>query len=296
VDMLTRAITVLAHDSTMSQPNDIAIGANDIIYASDPNWSKSTGRVWRITPNGTVTLLASDLGTANGIEVAPGDTTLYVNESTQNNVLAYDLSPSGEISNRRLLIALTGTTLDGMRCDMAGNLYVTRMGNNTRNKGTIAIVSPAGVIVREVQLTGKNPCNICFGGPDGRTCYVMLANDGSIETFRTDTPGRSWQLAHDRITAVAGSGGPPRPFTLAGTYPNPFNSSTVIEYTLNRAEAVDLTVFNLAGQRVAVLERGVESPGRHSIAWDARNMPSGVYFARIQAGGATETRRMVLVK
>ncbi len=293
VDMTTRAVTVYAHESSMSQPNDLAIGTNDIVYASDPNWTKSTGRIWRIGTDGAVTLLDSGLGTTNGIEVSPDDRTLYVNESSQNNVFAYDLSPSGEISNKRLLINLPATSLDGMRCDIAGNLYLTR-----KNKtGTIAIVSPQGTLLREVKLSGSSPSNIAFGGPDGRTCYVTMANDGSIETFRTDTPGRSWKLFEDRKpTLVAGSLNTPKPFGIAGTHPNPFNASTVIEYRLAADAPVDLSIYNMIGQRVAVLENGPVYAGKHAVTWNAAGFSSGTYVVRLISGGKAETRKVMLVK
>ena len=189
VDMKTREISVYAHESTMKQPNDIAIGANDIVYASDPNWSESTGQIWRIDTDGKVALLETNMGTTNGIEVSPDEKTLYVNESVQRNIWAYDLSEKGEISNKRLLIQFPDFGMDGMRCDVEGNLYVTRHG-----KGTIAKVSPQGEILLEVQLKGKLCTNLAFGGPDGCTCYVTLADNGNIECFRADLPGRSWQL------------------------------------------------------------------------------------------------------
>ncbi len=189
VDMDTRNITIHAHEPTMNQPNDIAIGANDILYASDPNWGASTGQIWRVDTDGAVTLLEADMGTTNGIEVSPDERVLYVNESAQRNVWAYDLSPEGEISNKRLLIQFPDFGMDGMRCDIEGNLYVTRHG-----KGTVAKLSPAGEVLLEVPLTGKLCSNIAFGGPDGRTCYVTMADRGNVEVFRTDLPGRSWQL------------------------------------------------------------------------------------------------------
>ena len=189
VDMDTRNITVYAHEPTMNQPNDIAIGANDILYASDPNWGASTGQIWRVDTDGAVTLLEAGMGTTNGIEVSPDEKVLYVNESAQRNIWAYDLSPEGEISNKRLLIQFPDFGMDGMRCDIEGNLYVTRHG-----KGTVAKLSPAGEVLLEVPLTGKLCSNIAFGGPDGRTCYVTMADRGNVEVFRTDLPGRSWQL------------------------------------------------------------------------------------------------------
>ena len=189
VDMDTRNITVHAHEPTMNQPNDIAIGANDILYASDPNWGASTGQIWRVDTDGEVTLLEADMGTTNGIEVSPDEKLLYVNESAQRNIWAYDLSAEGEISNKRLLIQFPDFGMDGMRCDIEGNLYITRHG-----KGTVAKLSPAGEVLLEVQLTGKLCSNIAFGGPDGRTCYVTMADRGNVEVFRADLPGRSWQL------------------------------------------------------------------------------------------------------
>ena len=189
VDMDSREISVHAHEPNMNQPNDLAIGANDILYASDPNWGKSTGQIWRIDTNGQVTLLEADMGTTNGIEVSPDEKRFYVNESVQRNVWTYDLSPNGEVSNKRLLIQFPDFGMDGMRCDIEGNLYVTRHG-----KGTIAKLSPDGDVLLEVELAGKNCTNIAFGGPDGCTCYVTMADRGNVEVFRSDKPGRSWKL------------------------------------------------------------------------------------------------------
>lgn len=189
VDMKTRDISVHAHEPKMNQPNDLAIGANDILYASDPNWGESTGQLWRVDTESKVTLLESDMGTTNGIEVSPNEKVLYVNESAQRNIWTYDLSPEGNISNKRLLIQFPDFGMDGMRCDIDGNIYVTRHG-----KGTVAKLSLDGEVLLEVELAGKHCTNIAFGGNDGRTCYVTLADRGNVEVFRADRPGRSWQL------------------------------------------------------------------------------------------------------
>ena len=193
VDMATRAVSVYAHEPAMNQPNDLAIGANDLVYASDPNWAESTGQLWRVDSDGAVVLLETGMGTTNGIEVSPDEKTLYVNESVQRTVWAYDLSEAGAISNKRLLIAFPDYGMDGMRCDVAGNLYITRYG-----KGTVVKVSPQGEVLLEVHVSGQNPSNIAFGGPDGRTAYVTLADRGHIDVFRVDQPGRSWALVQEK--------------------------------------------------------------------------------------------------
>jgi gluconolactonase len=183
------AISVYGHEPSMNQPNDIAISANDVIFASDPHWGESWGQIWRVDRRGRVSLLETRMGTTNGIEVSADERTLYVNETVQRNIWAYDLSPEGDISNKRLLLQFEDFGMDGMRCDVDGNLYVTRWG-----KGTIAKVSPRGEVLLEVELEGKNCTNIAFGGPDGCTCYVTVADRGNIETFRVERPGRAWQL------------------------------------------------------------------------------------------------------
>ena len=189
VDMSTKQLSVFAHEPLMNQPNDIAIDNKDRLYASDPNWKEGTGRIWRIDLDAKTTLLEDKMGTTNGIEVSPDNKILYVNESVQRKVWAYDLSPGGEISNKRLLIEFPDFGMDGMRCDSQGNLYITRHG-----KGTVVKVSPSGKILQEITLTGKKPSNIAFGGKDGRTVYVTLQDQGNIEMFRVDQPGREWKM------------------------------------------------------------------------------------------------------
>jgi gluconolactonase len=189
VDMATKAISIFAHEADMTQPNDIAIDNKDRIYASDPNFKANKGRIWRIV-DGKVTLLDSLAGATNGIEVSPGNNVLYVNASPK--VWAYDLSPEGEIGNKRLLIEFPDFVMDGMRCDVYGNLYIARFG-----KGTVVKVSPEGKVLEEVKLAGKKPTNVAFGGKDGCTVYVTLMDKGNIEYFRVDTPGRAWKMQHN---------------------------------------------------------------------------------------------------
>ena len=77
--------------------------------------------------------------------------------------------------------------MDGMRCDIEGNLYITRYG-----KGTVAKLSPEGKLLLEIQMKGKKPSNITFGGKDGKNAYITLQDRGYIETFRVEKAGRSF--------------------------------------------------------------------------------------------------------
>ena len=95
----------------MNQPNDLAIAPDGTLYASDPNWKESTGQLWRIDRDGKITLLAEGMGTTNGIEVSPDGKTLYVNESVQRNIWAFDITPDGTLANKRLLKQFAGPRL-----------------------------------------------------------------------------------------------------------------------------------------------------------------------------------------
>ncbi|BBH24235.1 gluconolactonase [Paenibacillus baekrokdamisoli] len=189
VDMHTLKCSVHAHEPLMNQPNDIAITSDDIIFASDPDWGSGTGNLWRINLDGTTQLLDSNMGTTNGIEVSPDEEVLYVNESVQRRIWAYTLDKDKNIHNKRLFIEFPDYSLDGMRCDMAGNLYVTRHG-----KGVVAKLSPSGDILEEISLEGMQCTNLTFGGPEGKHCYVTVADQGNIQMFLVDTPGRCWGM------------------------------------------------------------------------------------------------------
>ncbi len=88
----------------------------------------------------------------------------------------------------------------------------------------------------------------------------------------------------------------PASFELAQNFPNPFNPSTEIAYTLERGARVELSVYSILGERVAVLEDGYRGAGRHRTTFDASGLASGVYFYRLEALGRSETRKMILAR
>tara|TARA_B110000495_G_scaffold9560_1_gene6912 strand:- start:165 stop:1946 length:1782 start_codon:yes stop_codon:yes gene_type:complete len=88
----------------------------------------------------------------------------------------------------------------------------------------------------------------------------------------------------------------PKTFTLEQNYPNPFNPTTTIEFSLNTASPVKLTVFDILGQEVATLVNEYKTVGSHKIQWRANTMPSGVYYYRLEADGISKTHKMVLMK
>lgn len=180
---------VHASNPMMYQPNDLAIMDNGIIFASDPDWKNGRGQLWKIMQNGDTVLLEKNMGTTNGIEVSPDNLRLYVNESKQRKIWVYDLSAEGNISNKRMFYQFEDFGLDGMRCDIHGNLYVSRY-----DGGKVVVLSPEGEILYGVKLKGQKPTNVAFGGPRGKTVYVTMQDRGTVEYFSADFPGRAYTL------------------------------------------------------------------------------------------------------
>ncbi|HUR11187.1 MAG TPA: SMP-30/gluconolactonase/LRE family protein [Flavitalea sp.] len=185
VDPETKIVAVYCHDERFNQPNDLCINRKGIVFASDPNWQKQTGQVWKITTDKKVVLIKANMGTSNGICLSPDEKTLYVNESIQKRIWAFDINENGDLTGQRIFVTVDDFGFDGMKCDIKGNLYVTRYG-----KGTIAIFNSSGKQIQEVALKGKDVSNITFGGKDFKTCFVTLQDRKCIEKFRTDVAGR----------------------------------------------------------------------------------------------------------
>ena len=81
-----------------------------------------------------------------------------------------------------------------------------------------------------------------------------------------------------------------------GNYPNPFNPSTNIHFTLTESNNVRLTVYNMIGQEVAVLVNGFKNAGKHDVTFDATNLSTGVYIYRLVSGGQVKVQKMLLTK
>ena len=102
-------------------------------------------------------------------------------------------------------------------------------------------------------------------------------------------------------TDVASGNGIEMPCHLFENHPNPFNPTTSIQFELPREEQVHLAIFDVAGRLIDVLVDGKRSVGRFSEVWEGKDrngvsVPSGIYFARLQAGEFTATRKMVLIR
>ncbi len=153
---------------------------------------------------------------------------------------------------------------------------------------------PGGANVRSYTVTGLTNGleytlevraeNGSGGGTPARTT-VRLPLSGS----QSSVAGRPTSVNTEREEL-------PAEVALLGNYPNPFNPETTIDYELPRTSEVSLTVYDLLGHETAVLVDGLQSAGRHTVRFDAGNLPSGPYVYRLQTEDKTVARTMILVK
>jgi len=88
----------------------------------------------------------------------------------------------------------------------------------------------------------------------------------------------------------------PAEFLLSQNYPNPFNPNTQIEYSIPKSSQVIVKIFNTLGEEIETLVNEEKPVGTYEVNWNAANLPSGVYFYRLQAGDFVQTRKMILLK
>ena len=167
------ALDVLAdkwEGKRLNAPNDITVRKDGNVYFTDPAFGEQADTreldfygVFRISPKGDLSLVSKSQTRPNGIALSPNGKILYVANSDERNVRAYDLDRNGEASNARIVIASIEGVPDGIRTDEKGNLYVAAR--------QVYVYTPEGKRLGEVPLS-ETPSNIAFGDPDLGTLYI----------------------------------------------------------------------------------------------------------------------------
>ena len=202
LDLATRRKTFLAttfERRRFNSPNDLVHARKGAIYITDPPYGHAglhdsplkeqpVNGVYRLDPDGHVTLIDGELSFPNGIILAPDGRTLYVANSDPRRAIwiAYRLDARGNVASRRVLADVTGEVSrerpglpDGMAIDARGNLFATAPGG-------ILVMAPDGSRLGRI-ATGQPIANCTFGGADGRTLFMTSNN--MIARLRTRTRG-----------------------------------------------------------------------------------------------------------
>ena len=143
--------------------------------------------------------------------------------------------------------------------------------------------------------------NARFSGNGVRLCYVAQDYDVWDMSQQFGIYTYAFDAAKYSNTELAVNEAVPAPFALTGNRPNPFNPSTAISFTLNKAGAVNLAVYDITGRKVRDLVNGRMTLGRHETVWNGfddqgARAASGVYIARLSSGGTVTSHRMLLMK
>jgi hypothetical protein len=142
-----------------------------------------------------------------------------------------------------------------------------------------------------------------LNNPSSNSGWLLLGNESTTLTSkRFDTKENTTASLRPKLavtystTGVGGDQTVPLVFALHQNYPNPFNPSTTIEFALPASERVVLKVFDILGQEVAELLNEVRTRGRHAYSFNAKDLASGIYVYRLQAGSFASARKMIVMK
>jgi len=148
-----------------------------------------------------------------------------------------------------------------------------------------------------INLLPENPYHSLCGSwsPDGRKICYLLDKNGEYELYIKD-----FEFAPDDLQLNVEDETPSN-FAIRGNYPNPFNPSTTIEFTMPENAFVNLTIYTMTGQKVRELVSGTMAEGIHSVVWDGRDdsglpVSAGLYVTQLKMGEVVRTGRMTLVK
>ena len=185
-------------------------------------------------------------------------------------------------------------------------LGASGLAHNTHIKGNYAYISHYKDGLRIVDIANPtNPTEIGYyntyignlsGNFHGAWGGYPFFKSGRVLISDMESGLTVVHFAGALVTDVPGDETLPLGFTLQQNFPNPFNPTTTIVFTLPREVFVSLKVMNILGQEVAVLVDGARPAGEHSVRFDARHLPSGVYLYRLTAGDASIMKRMIVLK
>lgn len=210
---------------------------------------------------------------------------------------------------------------EGVSGTLFGGLADIRFDNGTQGTWNVSwpdVLRPVeggAAVLRYTGVSEENVAGVAYRGlfPRAERAGAVVVLGFPFETIylaetRVELMGRILDFLgdpegtdtgnDDHIGDGFGPGDPGRPgeYQLHQNYPNPFNNSTVIAYHLPESAEVRLAVFSLEGRTVTELFRGFQPAGRHTVAWDASGLASGVYIYKLSTGPITLRRAMTLLK
>ncbi|MBU8870204.1 MAG: metallophosphoesterase [Gemmatimonadales bacterium] len=208
-------------------------------------------------------------------------------------------------------IKVSGSTLSPQETQQAGSsgqeLTVSyNPANDGTNESVIATIDSSHDIRHEngrLRIRMPKVAGASYDATGGTLLQVDDSGDEAVCHVAVDIPANR----HLTVTVTMTTGSPvpdavaPLAVQLLPNYPNPFNPSTNIVFSLSRQEAVHLSIYDMSGRFIALLEDGIRPAGVNEVSWSGLNssdqpVPSGVYLVQLQVGDESKVRRIVLAK
>jgi gluconolactonase len=197
---LDGSVTTLAshlQGRKLNTPNDIVVAADGAVWFTDPTGGLNNmemhgedvqryldfNGVYRIAPDGRIQLMIEDCVYPNGLVFSPDERVLYVNDTRQALIRAFEVAADGAVGSPRVFYRLVGTepgVADGMKVDVEGNVYCT-------GPAGIHVIAPSGKLLGRIKLPG-HCTNMAWGDADWRTMYVTTFTS-QLFRFRLGIPG-----------------------------------------------------------------------------------------------------------
>ncbi len=169
----------------LNAPNDIVVRKDGNVYFTDPAFGIQSDQrdldfhgIYHVSPKGVLELVARWKTRPNGIALSPNGRVLYVSNSDERSIRAFDLAGDGKASNERALIEKIPGPPDGLKADEKGNLYVTARG--------VFVYDAKGQQLHHIELS-ERAANLAFGDPDFQTLYITAQT--SVYRIRMDVKG-----------------------------------------------------------------------------------------------------------
>jgi len=161
--------------------------------------------------------------------------------------------------------------------------------------GSYAYVADGRAGLRVVDVSrSSNPRLVGYYDTPGGALGVAVA--GSFAYVADATNLGIYDCSEATAVALIEGTTIPNDYFIASNYPNPFNSNTLITYGLPRNGIVSIKVLDLRGNVVETIYNGYRSAGSYNLYWGGSHLPSGVYLLRLEAGGYTDEKQMILVR
>ncbi|MBU0691501.1 choice-of-anchor D domain-containing protein [bacterium] len=195
------------------------------------------------------------------------------------------------------ILTVDPTSLDfqGVEVGTTDDLTFTIGNTGAANLLVTSITAPAGYTVTPTATAVTPGSTRLITVTFAPTAAQVYSGDISIVSNDENSP-TAVPVTGEGITDVDAAPGLVTEYYVATSYPNPFNPETTISFAIPKAEQVSVVVFNSIGQEVAVLNNGRLDAGAHSFTFSGADLPSGLYFTRIESDGFSQTLKNVLMK